>query len=318
MMKAPRFWYKQNPGLTALALAPASLLYGAIVFCKPRQEKKLSKPVICVGNVTVGGTGKTPVVTAIAGLLKDSGRNPHILLRGYGGTEKGPLTVAPSSHTPAEVGDEALLHARMTPTWVSIDRPAGAGAAIKQGADIVLMDDGFQNFSLHKDISFIVIDGETGIGNGMLLPAGPLREPLGEALKRAHAVILLGEDRTGIAAKIEKPLFRGHIEGNLTPFKGEKLYAFAGIGRPEKFRDTLIKGGIELAGFESFPDHHAYSVSDLEKITENAQGFSIVTTEKDHVRLPKEYQEKIRAVPVSVAWKDEKTLSEFLQTRLAS
>ncbi len=294
-MKAPRFWWRK-PGLAARLLQPASLLYGAIA------ERRMNRPgrpggvpVICIGNVTVGGSGKTPTAIHVASMLRSIGRHPAFLTRGYGGALSGPIQVDRTRHGFREVGDEALLLARHHPTIVARDRPAGAAMAASLGADVVLMDDGLQNPSLAKDLSIAVFDGAVGIGNGLPLPAGPLRARLSVHWERIDAVLVVGPGEPGstIAAEArrrQRPVLLGELRpdpGSAARLRGRRVLAFAGIGRPEKFFATLREIGAELVETRSFADHHGYGereIADLLEVSAQA-GLVPVTTEKDLVRL---------------------------------
>src|ERR1700761_5828544 len=232
-MRAPDFW--QKGGALATLLAPLGALYGASVALKARGARAFDPglPVICVGNLTAGGSGKTPVAIAIAEMLRARGHRPYFLTRGYGGSERG-LALASRGHTAAVMGDEALLLARTAPTIVARDRAAGARLAREKGATVLVMDDGHQNFTLRKTLSLVVVDAETGFGNGHQIPAGPLREPVAQGLARAGAVILVGTgapDLKGYAG----PVLRAHLTADGVSFAGQNVFAFAGIGRPEKF-----------------------------------------------------------------------------------
>jgi tetraacyldisaccharide 4'-kinase len=317
MMTAPAFWYQQKTPREVLlkrALLPASWIYGALV------RKKfdlyfpvpMAKPIICVGNVTTGGTGKTPVVLSLVDLLKEQGFNPHLLTLGYGGQETGPLQVAPSRDTSYDVGDEALLLVEKAPTWVSNRRVLGAQAAIDTGADIVIMDDGFQNAVIYKDFSLLVIDGAVGFGNRCVMPAGPLREPLNFGLSRADAFVIIGEDKTGAAEYIRRQsaapiLFASYVpdEGNLD-IAGKKVFAFAGIGRPLKFKETLEAAGAIVEGWAEFPDHYPYDEEDLQEIVRAAaaQDAPLITTLKDYVRVPAALRPKIQKFAIRLVWQD--------------
>ena len=272
-------------------------------------------PVICVGKVVAGGAGKTPVVLSLAQRLAARGAKPHILSRGYGGSASGPLRVDPARHTAAEVGDEPLLLAAAAPTWIARDRVAGARAAVAAGAGLILMDDGFQNPSLAKDLSLLVIDGSYGFGNGKVIPAGPLRESVAAALGRADAVVLMGADESGLAASVGAvPV----LAAKLVPVAGTSLdgpvVAFAGIGRPEKFFRTVAEAGARLAATHGFPDHRPYDARALERLAAEAEaaGARLVTTEKDAVRLPPAWRARVTVLAVEVAWQDAAALDALL------
>lgn len=303
-MRSPSFWYPPStPTLgdrvLSYLLAPFAALYSAGALIRQRMvvPERISVPVICIGNFTAGGAGKTPTAIAIAQRLETNGETPHFVSRGYGGQEAGPVRVDAERHSSTDVGDEPLLLSRHGPTWVSQDRIAGALAAERAGASVVLLDDGFQNPALHKDLSLLVVDTGAGIGNGSVLPAGPLREPIAAALKRTHGIVALGTDALPIdlarrAEETSIPVFRATLQpddevgASLT---GDKWVAFAGIGRPEKFFSTLRGMGAILIQTRPFPDHHPFSEKDAQALLDLAgrEEARLITTEKDAVRLQK-------------------------------
>jgi tetraacyldisaccharide 4'-kinase len=252
-------------------------------------------PVICVGDPTLGGAGKTPTAIALAKLLLAAGERPCFITRGYGGSERGPLLVDPAVHGANAVGDEALLLARTAPTVVAADRVAGARLAAQMKPTVLVLDDGFQNPALEKDFSLLVIDGASGIGNGRVFPAGPLRAPLAAQLEKAHALVCNGKGTAGdaiaaLASKKGIPAFAAKIvPEQLTARKlaGQRVLAFAGIGRPEKFFRTLAETGAEVVEGRAFPDHHSYSPHEAEELlaAAKARGLVLVTTEKDQARI---------------------------------
>ncbi|MCH2393441.1 tetraacyldisaccharide 4'-kinase [Oceanibaculum sp.] len=309
-MRAPGFWERRGDWRSRL-LSPAAFAYGWAARCRARtaQPWTASVPVICIGNLVAGGAGKTPVALAIMALLKDRGVAAHFLSRGHGGSLTGPVRVDPEVHSAADVGDEPLLLAEAAPAWVSGDRVAGAKAAIAAGAQAIVMDDGFQNPSLAKSLSLIVVDGGYGFGNGLLLPAGPLREPVTDGLAHAQAVVLIGEDRTGAAAQIGNAL--PILPARLTPvagadLTGRRVLAFAGIGRPEKFFESLSEAGAEIVESAAFPDHYPYSTTEIAALAKRADdaGLLPVTTRKDWVRLPPAYRDGIAVLDVILSWQD--------------
>lgn len=321
-MRAPEFWTKDHWTARVLAgvLSPFGALYGLSV----RMKEKNARPfrprarVICVGNLTAGGTGKTPVATTLGRMLADQGRRVVFLSRGYGGKHPGPLHVDPDKHSASEVGDEPLLLAAIAPTVVARDRAKGAALADQLGADIIIMDDGFQNFSVVKDFSLLVIDGETGFGNGRLIPAGPLRETPRAGLARADAVVHMGGE-TALPAFAGERL-RARIEPGESPrLAGRKVLAFCGIGRPDKFLRTLTGMGATLVDTRSFPDHHNFSRADVEKLKTRADSLAaiLVTTEKDFVRLDADAREGVLPVPIRAVFDDTAACSALLR-RLAS
>jgi tetraacyldisaccharide 4'-kinase len=300
MLRAPEFW--SRAGLVADLLAPLGWAYGAVATARRRvaHPQRLGVPVICVGNVTAGGAGKTPVVLSLAALLRARGRAPHILSRGYGGSLRGPSRVDPAKHSARDVGDEPLLLAAAAPTWIGADRLASARAAIAAGADILLLDDGFQNPSLAYDLSLIVIDGGYGFGNGRVMPAGPLREPVAAAVERASAAVVIGASARHIALGALPVLGAQLVPLAADDLKAARVLAFAGIGRPEKFFATLREFGANLIETRAFPDHHAFAgfeLTSLETLARTNRA-SLVTTEKDWVRLPADRRAKIRALKV--------------------
>lgn len=314
-MKTPRFWQSHN--FTSTALLPASLLYriGAWADRSFTKPQRAPVPVISIGNATVGGAGKTPAAIALVPLLRDLGHTPHILTRGYKGAALDAHRVTETDSW-QQVGDEALLLARAAPTWVGRDRLASAHAAASAGATILLCDDALQHHALHKDLSLLVIDGAYGIGNGQLLPAGPLRESLTSAAARSDAVILLGADAHHLMPKIRLPILHADVRfvGDATFLTKTKWLAFAGIGRPEKFFATLTELGAELTATRNFPDHYPYHAADIERLRSDAAalGASLITTSKDHVKLPPQYAAEIVQLPVELIWHDMASLRILL------
>ena len=293
-MRAPAFW--QETGIACALLAPFAGLYGWAAAVRMRQPgSSAGVPVICVGNPTLGGAGKTPAALAIGRFLLEAGERPFFLSRGDGGCARGPLVVDPQRHGAAEVGDEPLLLARIAPTVVAKARPAGAALARESGASVIVMDDGLQNPSLAKDLAVLVLDGRRGIGNGRVFPAGPLRAPLQIQLERAQAVIAVGEIAAAAAvlAKAEAlgiPVFRGRLEPHaqaLAALAGKNVLAFAGIADPEKFFATLADRGIRIGSRRGFADHHRYSAKDAARLLAEADRHDLVpvTTEKDLARI---------------------------------
>lgn len=320
-MKAPGFW--RDDGAWPLLLSPLGCLYALA----GRAERAVTKPrsagipVVCIGNLTAGGNGKTPVAIAVARALARAGRVPHFLTRGYGGTATGPLAVDPAHHTAAQVGDEALLLARAAPTWVARDRVAGARAAAGAGAKSLVLDDGFQDPRLAKDIAIVVADGDAGFGNGRVIPAGPLREDVPGGLRRAHALVIVGADRWGVAAAAARfaptlPVLTARLDpaeaaGQL---KGARVYGFAGIGLPGKFLATLNDIGAAVVGFRAFADHHPYSAGDCAMLRKEAAALDarLVTTAKDALRLPAEMRAATEVVEITARFADGAALDAVL------
>jgi len=320
-MKSPGFWYRE-PGIAARILAPVGGLYAGAGRMRMDRAKpvRAGVPVICVGNLVAGGAGKTPVAIAVARHLTAAGLSPHFLSRGYGGRKSGPLRVDPARHDARDVGDEPLLLAGEAPCWIARHRPAGAKAAVDDGAGLLVMDDGFQNPSLHKDVSLLVVDGAAGFGNGRIIPAGPLRERPIDAISRASAAILMGEDTSGVGALLARhdlPLIRARIEpeGDTGWLRGRPVVAFAGIARPEKFFATLEQLGASLVARIAFADHQRIPTDEFMRIVELASSANadLVTTTKDHVRLPTESRQMVKPLQVAVRWEDEDALAEVLR-----
>lgn len=316
-MRAPEFWKRE--GLASFCLTPVAILWGMAVGIRQRMAHpaKASVPILCIGNLVVGGAGKTPLALAFARHLLALGRHPHFLTRGYGGRESGPLQVDPARHGVRDVGDEALQLAAVAPTWVSHDRPRGAMAAAAAGADIIVMDDGYQNHALAKDISVLAVDGGYGFGNRQIMPAGPLRESLVRGLRRADAAVVIGTDATGACNGIIN--YTRVFKAALLPrpdndVAGETVFAFAGIGRPDKFYATLRLIGCTVAGTRDFSDHHNYSPQEIMKLCEDAaaKGAIPVTTEKDYVRLPPDARDMIKVLPVALEWDDPSAPDQIL------
>jgi tetraacyldisaccharide 4'-kinase len=292
-MREPTFWWR--PGGGSL-LSPLAGIYGAVAALRMRaQGGGVGVPVICVGNLTVGGAGKTPAALAIARLLLAAHERPFFLSRGYGGQSSGPLRVDPAVHSAAAVGDESLLLARLAPTIVARDRLAGAKAARCGAATVIVMDDGFQNPTLAKELAILMVDGRRGIGNGRTIPAGPLRAPLETQISHAQAMVIVGRP-DGLTALVERArrhnvaIFHTRLEPDgptIAALGGRRVLAFAGIGDPEKFFATLTENGIAVAERASFPDHHRYTAAEAQTLLARAdkENLVLVTTEKDLARL---------------------------------
>jgi tetraacyldisaccharide 4'-kinase len=332
-MREPSFWWREA-GVAARLLAPFAAAYGMMAAHRlQRRGDVAGVPVVCVGNPTVGGAGKTPTALTLARILMDAGERPFFLTRGYGGDLPGPVLVDPAKHRAADVGDEPLLLARAAPTIVARARVAGAAAAVTSGATVIVMDDGFQNPALAKDFSLLVVDAGRGIGNGMVTPAGPLRAPLAAQLDRAHALLIIGTatGAAGIAAAAQArrmPIFHAQLEPDaetLAALGGVPVLAFAGIGNPEKFFATLSGAGIAIAATRSFDDHHRFTRAEAAALCEQAerQGQMLVTTEKDLARMRGDddiarLAERVRALPVTLKFEDEAAFCSLMFHRLAA
>jgi len=326
MTGTPDFWVRPDGASHPVAklLGPLASLYQAVDRRKRASTVpwRASGPVVCVGNASMGGVGKTPFAILLASFMKDAGHRPGFLTRGYGGSEKGPVQVTPT-HTAMDTGDEALLLSRHGPVVVSRDREAGARMLFgSEAADVLIMDDGFQNPALVKDISFLLVDAETGFGNGLVFPAGPLRERPEQAKARADAVVVVTPDKEAeVSTHLAEfagslPLFRAWLEP-VAP-QPEKVVAFCGIGRPAKFYATLERAGYTLAATRDFADHHAWKPADLADLEAliTQHDVPLITTEKDHVRLPAAFRERVKTLPVCMTVDDPARLGDLLSSRL--
>jgi tetraacyldisaccharide 4'-kinase len=328
-MREPAFWWREGSLASAL-LAPVATVYGAIATWRlARPGRRPGIPVVCIGNLTVGGAGKTPTALTVARMLAKAGERPAFLSRGYGGALAGPLVVDPARHRASEVGDEPLLLARTAPTIVARDRVKGAGIAA--GASVIVMDDGFHNPSLVKDFSVLVVDARRGIGNGRVIPAGPLRAPVDAQLSRAHALVVVGRSVgdcaiAEMARERDIPVLRASLRADtafVAGLAGRRVLAFAGIADPPKFFATLAEAGVAVAATRSFADHHRYTGREAAALCEEAErdGLALVTTEKDLARLSGEEQPlsaRARALPVTLVFEDAAGFESLLRERLAA
>lgn len=317
-MRPPGFWRRPpaNPGWQARALAPLGAAYAAATAARIARPPDFSPdiPVLCVGNLEAGGAGKTPAAIALAQRLQARGATPAMVSRGHGGSLKGPVEVDPKIHAHAEVGDEPLLLGAFARTWIGRDRAAAARLAAASGADAIVMDDGFQNPSVRKDLSLVVADAANGFGNGRCMPAGPLREPPQAGLARADLVLAVGTQaaQRGFAESwggmVRVPLLAGRLEPLETgmAWRGMRALAFAGIGRPEKFFATLQALGAEVVRACPLDDHQRLSRALMARLDAEAAALDaqLVTTEKDAVRLPAEFRQKVVTLPVRLVLDD--------------
>jgi tetraacyldisaccharide 4'-kinase len=333
-LATPRWWYVRDgaPGtVTRMVLTPLGWIWAAVTARRIARTVPTDPglPVICVGNFTAGGVGKTPIVREVLSILRGRGLAAHGLSRGYGGREAGPLRVDPLAHSAAQVGDEPLMLSQDGPFWIARDRLAGARAAQAAGAQVVVMDDGHQNPSVKKALSLVVVDGETRnnewpFGDGAVFPAGPMREPLKASLARTDAVIILlpadleAADPELLALFAGKPVLIARLEAAAPPPAGPQV-GFAGIGKPWKVERSLIAAGCELKDFAPFPDHGLYDEATLRELERRAADFGagLVTTEKDWARLPPQWRAKIVCWPVRARFEDEAALRALLETAVS-
>lgn len=329
MLRAPRFWWRETPTLLARLLQPLGSLYGRITLQRMRQPgTDTGVPVICVGNFIAGGAGKTPTAIALARLLAERGEKPFVLMRGYGGRLTGPVEVDPDRHRAADVGDEPLLMARHARTVIARDRLAGARLAGGLGASVVVMDDGLQNPSLVKHLKLAVVDGHSGAGNGLCLPAGPLRAPLAEQMNEADAIVVIGPGAAGervaaVARAQKKPVLTAILkpaDAAVAQLRGQKVVALSGIGRPEKFAATLREAGATVIAEQAHGDHHAYGEGDVAAALAAARehGARVATTEKDWTKLaplwPEDALGSLVVMPVSLVFAEPRAIIGLLDT----
>ncbi|MBO1324158.1 tetraacyldisaccharide 4'-kinase [Acetobacter sp. TBRC 12305] len=308
--RPPAFWSDPKARLWPWLLSPFE---GVVAYLARHRQRRqgwsVPVPVLCCGNLTTGGTGKTTVIMDLATRLIRQGKHPHVLTRGYGGRAAPGTRVDPARHTARDVGDEPVLLAGICPVWVGADRVQTARAAVAAGADCLLMDDGFQNPGLNKTFSLLVVDGSVGLANGHVLPAGPLRERPAEAFARASAVLVIGPDRTGVCAGLAEyglPVFRAGLvqSADVAALHGRACVAFAGLGRPEKFFEGVRAAGIRLARALAYPDHYFYKSRDMRHLSNiaRAEQACLVTTPKDAVRLPPAFRCHVVEIGVDLVW----------------
>lgn len=313
-MKTPGFWFRP-PGLAAKILRPLGSAYYILGRMRRRNPARANAPLIVVGNVVAGGAGKTPVVLALASLLQQRGLKVHLIAKGYGGRLKGPLQVT-KAHTAHDVGDEPLLLLKQAPTFIGHDRGAAYQLAA-QGADVVISDDGLQSPRLKGNLTLMVLDGVLGFGNGQLVPAGPLREPVNEALKRVDAIIQIGgADRSLGSTPV---ILADFVTQETDWLRGARVLAFAGIGQPEKFFGSLAVCGASLVAAYPFGDHQPYTQGDIQKLLHEARAADaiLVTTSKDAVRLPPDLKEQVRIVEGALVWRDPQIITSLLEELMA-
>ncbi len=327
-MRAPDFWWQPEAGAAAIALWPASRIWGAAAAWRMGRgaDFRPPVPVLCVGNLVVGGAGKTPTAIAMVRAVRGRGLRPGILASGYGGAARAPVLVDPSRHRAAEVGDEALVLAAAAPTVIAARRPAGARRLLDEGVNFLILDDGFQDPSVAKDVTIVAVDAGAGVGNGRVIPAGPLRAPLNGQLRRSDTLLIIGEgDRAEplirTAARSGRPVMRAKLAPNsVRAWRKGRALAYAGIGRPQKFFDTLAAINVDLAHARAFPDHHRFTAAEAAQLldTSKAEGLRLITTEKDYARLAGEngvlaqLRERSEPFPVTLKFDNPTAVGELI------
>ncbi|MEQ8178820.1 MAG: tetraacyldisaccharide 4'-kinase [Amphiplicatus sp.] len=328
MIGEPWFWRERTLAARAasLSLAPAAFIYDGAQLLRAAMTRPAPAPVpvFCVGNATLGGVGKTPFAIMLAQRLKALGHEPYFLTRGYGGALRGPVPVDPDRHSADDVGDEALLLAAEAPTWVAHDRPAGANAATAAGARSIVMDDGFQNPTLRKTFSFLLVDARDPFGNARIFPAGPLREPIGRAASRADALVTVVAEATDEAGGADglpdaPRRLRAWLEVDAPPAP-QRVHAFCGVGRPQRFFDLLARHGFDVAAARAFPDHHTFTDAEMTRLRRDAakEDAALITTAKDFIRLPQDQRKGVRVLPVSMRTDDPAALDAMASAAIAS
>lgn len=332
-LETPSWWYRDR-GVVASALSPIGALYGRIAEARAARVMPYRSrlPVICIGNFAAGGGGKTPTAIAVARLLKELGTKPCFLTRGYGGASKVETFVS-KGMSAAEAGDEPLLLAEHAPTMISVDRVVGAKAIEHTDATVIVMDDGFQNPSLAKDLSLIVVDAASGIGNGLMIPAGPLRAPLEVQIARADALMVIGSgDKATALVDAFRARAKPVLKARIAPVQDARwlgvlpVIGFAGIARPEKFFATLKANGARIIDERSYPDHYRYSARQARSLLREARDYKamLITTEKDWVRLPDEagtpqaeLKFRSRPFPIAIEFDNGAAVKDLLTRTLA-
>ena len=319
MLKAPKFWYLKKDTYLSRLLYPMSLLFrlGTKIRNLTSNTKKSSLPIICIGNIVIGGAGKTPVALKIGRILTTAGYNPHFISKGYAGIIKNNTLVEPW-HSPKSVGDESLLLSAVCPTWIGINRNKSVKLAASKGGNCIIMDDGFQNPTIHKDLSIIVINASQEFGNKRVIPSGPLRESINRGLSRTNLVVIIGEATPYLKKIIPDyiPIVTAkfNINNENKIFKGQKITAFAGIAYPEKFFTSLREQGAIILKEITYPDHHIYDENDLLSLAETANKTRsiLVTTQKDFVRVPKSYRSLVNTLQGEIIFENEELIKEIL------
>ncbi len=325
MFKTPNFWYEDKKAPLLLRVVSVVYNFFSKIYRSIQSTKKVPIPVICIGNITVGGSGKTPVAIAVVDILKELNCSPHFLSRGYGGNSEKPIYVEANQHDYSLTGDEPLLLAKHAPCLIAKNRAEGAAIISNNKADSIIMDDGFQNFSLFKDVSMLVIDGVRGFGNHSILPAGPLREMPKDGLARANACVVLNttEETKKIwdnyleEQSFNRPIFYANIVV-AEELQEQDVIGFAGLGLPEKFKETLQSCGANIISFHRFADHHPYTEKEIMMLAEEAKekNATLITTEKDFIRIPEKMQDSVKICRITLQWQDKQAIKSFLEEKL--
>ena len=319
MLKAPKFWYNKKNTIYSNALFPLSLLFrlGTKIRNIINYTYKSPLPIICIGNIVIGGAGKTPVALKIGKMLIKAGYNPHFVSKGYAGIIKKNILVE-SWHSAKSVGDESLLLAEVAPTWIGIDRNESIKLANNKGSDCIVMDDGFQNPTIYKDFSIVVVNASQGFGNKRVIPSGPLRESINRGMSRTNLVILIGEKTKELEKLIPSHIptisAKFNINNQSKIFKGQKITAFAGIAYPKKFFDSLREQGAKIVKEVTYPDHHIFDENDLLSLVEiaNKTQSILVSTQKDFIRIPKSYRSLVNTLEGEIVFENEDLIKEIL------
>ena len=308
-LRSPKFWNDEGSNLVRI-LDPIAKFYSFLENAKLNSVTpiKAEVPVVCIGNIVLGGAGKTPTVELVCNILRQKFQNPNILTSGYGGYVKNVVRVDPNLHSYLQVGDEALLSAVVAPTWIGKNRIKSGKAAVLGGADVLVMDDGFQNNSIEKDLKILVIDSKQAFGNGHLFPAGPLRESPTSGIQKSDIVLIIGDKNEELENQVKSvkssiPIFRAKMEvTNSVQFENNRVLGFCGLGYPQKFKQTLIDCGYEVIDFVSFADHHPYTITEIQKLISGAKGInaSLVTTMKDFVKIPAVFKNDVSVIPIKL------------------
>ena len=319
MIKAPKFWYKENLSIFSLILLPLNIIWiiGSFLKINLTIKKKVNIPVVSIGSAIIGGSGKTPTVIFICNLLKQMGFNPHIVSRGYGGNYTNAIQVT-SGLDYYKVGDEALMMSAYHPTWVAKNRYLGCKLAEKNGANIIVLDDGLQTTSVFKDFSIYVYDGIQKFGNKLLVPAGPLRENIKKAVSKCSIIFQINEDETQIEFKDKYKSFAKYKLEENHPLLQKKIIAFAGLGFNKKFFDQLGNYGFDIVKTIDYPDHHKYSLEDIYSLLEEANSLDahLITTEKDHIRIPNDFKKSISFIKGQIIVNNDADLFKEIQKNI--